>query len=314
MRRFVHNTLLFALLAALFVALATMLLGGHDRLRNVSYRLGMWDFTHTRIAEAEKTHDVDILFLGSSHCYRSFDPRFHAARGLATFNLGSSNQTPLQSEMLLRLYLDTMRPRLVVVEVHPDVVRIDGVESSIYLTNNMKPSIPMACMALRTHNARAILTMLYSAAHNTLTSDLDSYTEPLTSGGNNYIAGGFVERREGCFSPEWQSPMTVSFPRAQMRALRSIVDMLGRRGIPCLLVEVPDTRCIRQRYTNHDEFCSRMAALAPFRSVEVGALDDSLHFYDAEHLNQAGVEIFQRVFYDSVLVPFMNENQLFTNR
>ena len=133
-------------MALLFVAVAVVVFGGTGILRNVKYMPQMWDFSRERLTEASRTKDVDILFLGSSHCYRTFDTRFYASRGLRTFNLGTSNQTPLQSEMLLHLYLDTLRPRMVVLEVHPDVVGNDGVESSIYLSGSLRPSVPLARM------------------------------------------------------------------------------------------------------------------------------------------------------------------------
>ena len=301
---------LFTLLATLFVSVMTMLLGGNGRLRNVAYHLGMWDFTSTRIAEASQTHDIDILFLGSSHCYRSFDPRFYASKGLSSFNLGSSNQTPLQSEMLMRLFLDSLNPRIVIVEVHPDVLCLDGVESSVYLTNNMAPSWPMAYMALRTRNAKSVLTMLYSAAHNTFSTEFKNYSPPDNDSINTYVSGGYVQHCECHYSPKVFSPMDVDFPLKQIRALKTISRMLDKRHIPYLLVEVPDTRCYRDRYLNRNEFVDRMNALGHFRSVDIDQLDDSLHFFDAVHLNQDGVEIFQTYFFDSVLSPFMNENMI----
>ena len=45
--------------------------------------------------EVRRHEDVDIVFVGSSHAYRSFDPRFFAREGLTTFNIGTRAQTPL---------------------------------------------------------------------------------------------------------------------------------------------------------------------------------------------------------------------------
>ena len=39
-------------------------------------------------------------------------------------------------------------------------------------------------------------------------------------------------------------------------------------------------------------------------------LVDTLHFYDDDHLNQRGVELFNARFRDSVLIPFMKEKHL----
>lgn len=292
----------------LFVVLGVVALGGSGKLRNVVYRLGTGDYTHTRIGEAEKVQGVDILFVGSSHAYRSFDPRYYAGKGLRTFNLGSSNQTPLQSEMMMRLYLDKMRPRMVVMEVHPDMVEGDGVESAIMLANNMKPSVEMACMAIETRNVKAVLSMLYSAVCNTLGRDFRRYEEPLSDAENEYVAGGYVARKGGSYEAEEARPVEIRLNPLQVRATEKIVEMTGRRGIPCLLVKVPDSRTMSRSYANIKEFEERMSSIGPFRSIEVAALSDTLHFYDPTHLNQAGVELFEEIFYETVLVPFMDKH------
>jgi len=71
---------------------------------------------------------VDILFLGSSHSYRGFNPQYFS--GYKTFNLGSSAQTPIQTNLLLKRYLHQLNPKTIVYEVYPISLSIDGVESS----------------------------------------------------------------------------------------------------------------------------------------------------------------------------------------
>ena len=78
--------------------------------KNLNYKKGSYGHLYSRIRELKKTHDVDILFLGSSHTYRGFDPRIFARHGFHTFNLGSSSQSPIQTEILLKRYLDKLNP------------------------------------------------------------------------------------------------------------------------------------------------------------------------------------------------------------
>src|SRR3972149_6768649 len=47
------------------------------------------------LAEFDRTQNYDLIFLGSSHCYRCFDPFVFQKFGLTTYNLGSSSQTPI---------------------------------------------------------------------------------------------------------------------------------------------------------------------------------------------------------------------------
>ena len=59
--------------------------------KNLNYSLGAYGHMYTRIREAEKVKNIDILFIGSSHAYRGFDTRIAKEYGFESFNLGSSS-------------------------------------------------------------------------------------------------------------------------------------------------------------------------------------------------------------------------------
>jgi len=75
--------------------------------------------------EREKT--IDMLFLGSSHCYRAFDPKVFEDCGYNIFNLGSSSQTPINSYFLLQKSIH--KTNAVVLEVYPVTICNSGNES-----------------------------------------------------------------------------------------------------------------------------------------------------------------------------------------
>lgn len=61
--------------------------------------------------------NIDIVFLGSSHAYRSFDPEnFDMKLKCNTFNLGSSNQSAIESYFALKETLRCYKPKLIVLE------------------------------------------------------------------------------------------------------------------------------------------------------------------------------------------------------
>ena len=62
----------------------------------------------TLLANREVKHmrDIDLLFLGSSHTYRTFDPRFFDQFGWESFNLGSKAQSPLNTYYLVRSQIE----------------------------------------------------------------------------------------------------------------------------------------------------------------------------------------------------------------
>ena len=70
-----------------------------------------------RFREIRDYKNIDLLFLGSSHSYRSFDTRLFTDAGYTSFNLGSALQTPFNSYYLLREYFDQLKPKVVILSV-----------------------------------------------------------------------------------------------------------------------------------------------------------------------------------------------------
>lgn len=306
MKRFVRHIILFLPLALLFSVLMLWLLGGTGRLRNVSYRLGGDDFLYSKSREIASIQQVDVLFLGSSHAYRTFDPRIFAERGISVFNLGSSNQTPLQSEVLLRQYLDSCNPRLVVIEVHPDIIDYDGIESALSLLSNVPPSWHMLPMALRSRNLRVLCTAPYAMLHNLFPPSFRSFDEPPVRGVNHYVSGGYVERDMARYTPSDEPPYHIAPLPAQTAALRRCLNYLDSKAVPFLLVQTPDTRTRLEAYSNLSDFQSLMSSLGPFCALRSDALVDTLHFFDSDHLNQRGVDLYCSQFRDSIIIPLLN--------
>lgn len=305
MKRFALNIICFLPLAALAVALLLCLLGGNHRLRNVCYTQTSIDFLYYRGREVVTAHDVDVLFLGSSHAYRTFDPRTYAARGVRVFNLGSSNQTPVQTEVMLRCYLDTLRPRLVVFEVHPDILSYDGIESVLEMLCTLPPSWPILRMALATRNLKVLATAIYAIPQHYFGHDTMPAI-PSEFQGNRYVSGGYVESDMACYSPApIDSTAIVPLP-SQLAALGRCLAMLRDRGIPVLLLEVPDTRVLMNSYSNLNDFHSLMGSYGDFYFKTLDCLDDSLHFYDSGHLNQCGVDLYGSWLCDSLIIPTLN--------
>ena len=96
----------------------------------------------------------------------------------------------------------------------------------------------------------------------------------------------------------------------QLDALQKCLSLLSKRGIPYLLVEVPGTEALMDAYEGHEEFVRQMQRAGNYFYLRPNGLCDTLHFYDDDHFNQRGVELYNRCFYDSVLKPFIDKNHL----
>lgn len=262
---------------------------------NLKYQVGSFGYMYSRIQEVKKQKgDVDILFLGSSHSYRGFDPRNFKEK--KTFNLGSSSQTPIQTKILLERYLEKINPKLIIYEVYPGTFSSDGVESSIDLISNDKNDIRSLQMAFQLNNIKTYNTLVY-AKYSDFFDWNKNFMEPVKKSNDTYISGGFVEMKyftntnHNFTKKEWQ------FKDNQIKAFNECIAFLKKKKINVILVYAPITRGLYQSYSNND-FVDRFFnqyQLEYYNFNHTIKLNDTLDFYDSHHLNSIGVKKFNKV-------------------
>ncbi len=261
---------------------------------NIKYLLGKYGHLNSRIKEVNNKEHVDILILGSSHAYRGLDTRIIEKSGKSAFNLGSSAQTPVQTEILVNRYLPHLAPSLVIFEVYPGTFTLDGVESSLDLIANSGIDLPLAKLAIKQKNIKLINTSIYAAMRQSLNLDT-GFIEEKTNSSGTYISGGFVEDSVRIYQYDDYEKQSWDFQHSQFEAFDRILSSIKLSGAECLLVFSPITPRRYNSYTNQAHFDSLMTSKASyFNFNQLIQLDDSLHFSDSHHLNQHGVEIYNR--------------------
>ena len=130
--------------------------------KNLNYKIGAYGHMNSRIKEIPNYSNIDILFIGSSHSYRGFDPRIFKEYNYNVFNLGSSSQSPIQQELLLTQYFSSLNPKLVVFEVFPKIIESDGVESALDLLANNKIDYNALKMCFKTNNIKTYNTLIFA--------------------------------------------------------------------------------------------------------------------------------------------------------
>ena len=223
--------------------------------KNLNYSLGSYGHMYTRIREAEKVKNIDILFIGSSHAYRGFDTRITKEYGYESFNLGSSAQTPVQTELLLKKYLDNLQPKTVVYEVYPYTFTNDGVESSLDMIANGKIDYKVLNMAFSLNNIKTYNSLVYGY-YRVLFNRNKSFKENAVINEDRYIPGGFVERKMA-YNKNYNAgevKKTVWVPKKyQLAAFERIVKLLKEKGIKLVLVQSPVTKGEYEKYKNNDK-------------------------------------------------------------
>ena len=297
MKSFILNLLKFLSFSFVFYIVATFIYGSFAPSvlnPNLKYKMGSYGHLYSRINEIEEYNNLDLLFLGSSHAYRGFDTRIFKKNGYKSFNLGSSSQTPLQTKVLLKRYLDILKPDKVIYEVYPNTFEVDGVESSIDLISNDDNDIHSLKMAVNVNNIITYNTFIYCSLRDVFKLD-DSFEESKSHGRDTYISGGYVEKDMDFYNPVEFKKKKIEINEQQFETFKEIIQLLKENGIETILVFAPITESNYSRYTNISEFDSIMSSYSKYYNFnEMMSLGDSLHFYDSHHLNQKGVEKFNK--------------------
>lgn len=268
--------------------------------RNLNTEIGGYGHTHTRIREAGNYGATDILFIGPSLAYRGFDPRIFYDKGYRSFNLGTGSQTPLQGQVLLKRYLKELAPSLVIYEVYPWCFTSDGVESSMDLLINGQIDSLSYWLAWQHQHLKVYNTLIYAAYRQLSGLDI-GFQEAAIKGEDTYISGGFVEKELSYYSFNDYATNQWAFDENQFRIFEENLQLIENSGAKLLLVRAPVTFAYNQSFDNNDAFDQRMETYGNYINFNGQLLlRDSLHFYDYQHLNQEGVEIFNNALLDSL--------------
>jgi hypothetical protein len=272
------------------------------------YPLGQYGHTYSRLKEVKTVKNVDILFVGSSHTYRGFDTRIFKNAGYKTFNLGSSSQTPIETQLLLDRYLKQLNPKLVVLEVYQETFIRDGVESSLDILANDKNDFNSVKMAMKINNKLTYNSLIYSFYRQF--THRNSCNEPREKKNDKYIDGGYVEKQLIYYHDTINYvPHDLVWNDKQFNAFEEILSDLSKKNIKIILVELPIISTLYNSYTNNDDFDNRMNHYGEYYNYnKLIHLNDSLDFFDDDHMNQNGVKVMNADFLKIIDKQFQKKN------
>ncbi|MEH6307517.1 hypothetical protein RYH73_17840 [Olivibacter sp. CPCC 100613] len=306
MKKFAVNLTAFGLLGGCIYVVLLLVFGftaPHMLRPNLPYdddRVA--GFSNLRFREADSIKNVDVLFLGSSHTYRGYDPRIFKRYGLKTFNLGSSAQTLRQTQYLLDIYLEQMNPKVVILDIYPKFLNLDGVESSIDLLSNTHLGKPALDMVFDVQDIRVLNTFLYNAFVDPFDNEHSGEKITWSYKEDTYIKGGYTQTNKTYASKFTDQKVDeYIFDEEQYEALLDIKDELDKRKIRTICIQSP---ILPARYARANNKACIDSTLRSHFSLyynynEVNRLSEEC-FSDDQHLNQKGVGIFNN-FVASVL-------------
>ena len=272
--------------------------------KNMNYKMGSYGHMYTRTNEANNIQKTDVLVLGSSHAYRGFDPRVFKNEGIELFNLGSSNQTPRQGLVLLKEYLNQVKPELVIYEVYPGIFQQDGLESTLDILANGPFSWPVATLAFKANHIKAY-NALINRAFLQFCGTYESYNEPLVKpkDGDTYVRGGYVQKDDSYVRAQRiKNAYSWNIRQDQWSYFLEIVELLKKEKVELLMVQSPIDSTYFENILNNDEVDSRFSGLGNYinfsRLMKLHYKED---LYDLHHLKQSGVEKFNKVLIETLM-------------
>jgi hypothetical protein len=258
---------------------------------NLTYTHSGDGFLNTKLKQADTLTGVDVLIVGSSHAYRGFDTRIFKANGISAFNFGSSSQTPVQSEFLLKRYLHKIKPRLIILEVGFMTITSDGVESGIDMVSNVETfDKDLFDMMFTVNNVSVYNTFAFSFFQKKIRNNERDKIENMERPDGIFVEGGFVETKQSAYDDDaFFKNHEVPMRDLQKESLIRIIDMAVESKTHIVLVQAPVL------YENYVSVTNRSAYDSLFRSYQIPYFNFNnssyihQYFTDIHHLNLAGV-------------------------
>lgn len=297
MKKFLKTILYFFIFTTVFYVVSVIIVGELINFtplkKNLNYNASI-GHSFTRLKKAKSIKDIDILFLGASNAYRGFDTRMYEKRNYKVFNLGSSSQTPLQTEILLDRYLENFNPKIIIYAVDPDAFCSDGVESSLDLISNDIIDYKILKLAISQNHLKLLNTLVY-ATYKRATQRFHIYKQPNTVGKDTYVNNGFVEQNKIEFYKEKRyKEQKWIFNKEQFIAFERIYKNIEKENIELYLVQPPIVNNKYKSFLNNNIFDEKMNLYGSYCNYNLLLhLNDSL-FYDENHLNKNGVNVFNK--------------------
>ena len=250
---------------------------------NILYEAGD-NLVIRKIEESDTMSRIDVLILGSSHAYDSFNPLFFENEGLTAYNWGTSQQSHVQTSMILDKYLDRLEPGLVVYEVFPEIFNATGRESMADFLNAGKP-FEVGFFDLFQYENSISLLNTYFIKESRKVLGIEPNLE-LNIIENDYYKG-YVAKNETSAAKD-VLPTIKWVPRSsQLSAFESNLKFLKSRSIPYILVIAP----YPFKYSNECEINSYFSSKGKFLNYNnILQFDSKIDFSDHHHMNTNGVK------------------------
>jgi hypothetical protein len=276
--------------------------------------------------------NIDVLFLGSSHVYRSYDPKLvDELLGEKAFNAGSSAQSMNTSYYLLREISKYHDLKTVFLDTYYGIANLSDSDSSVYIiadymrNGENKTKLLLSSGGVRTLLDGYITFRRNSGNYNIIQnmksnfSDIGDYTS-VTYENEEYRGDGFVygylvvDPESGTNYSAYNVDLSNDMPVSKLyyQSLLNIIQFCSENNIQLVLVNQPMPTQTLDTLIDYDNYIHFLKQIAEEHDVDywnfdlykgdIGLAEDC--YMDEHHLNGKGAEIYTKFFCD-----FVNEVQ-----
>lgn len=255
--------------------------------------------TYYKFKDFKKDSIYDFVFVGSSRAYRGYNPFLFEQQGFSSWNLGSNAQSMENSLEVIKHCITKGNCKLLVVDIYPSALKVDGFESSTDLIRNIESTKAAFSIAFRNKDIRLVNCFM----NRLLTLDAPPVFET-----EDYIGKGFCSKKDSLSASQISAlkkftsrevKSVDSLQESNLLKLGKVVDFCKLHNIPLVFVFSPTSDAYPQVY-----YESHIQSLKPFlENKKVTLLDYAkkleinsyTEFYDDSHMNEKGVKIFNEV-------------------
>ncbi len=243
--------------------------------------------SYQKFHEFDQNQKHNTIILGSSLAYRGYDPRIFRKEGYDAFNLGSSNQSLLQSYAILTQNIKVENTKNLILDVNIEAFKTDGLESSADLIQNLKNEATAWKITCNQKDIRAF-NMLFLR-------QLQKFEKPFFKD-DDYVGYGFCETHLQLNSiPKIKALPNQNILDSQINYFRKILKYCMHNQLNLILVNHP--KGLLETRSSHEKFIQIIEK--ELKDYDFEFIDyynfcqlSTEDYYDEYHLNQNGVNKF----------------------
>lgn len=235
----------------------------------------------------------DVIIVGSSRAYRSYNPALFKKVGFSAWNLGSSAQSIENTYRVIKNVILPAKPKVILLDVARLGFEEESIESSIDLLTNTSYSSLKGSIIKESNDIRLYNTYVTSYFNE----DLPSLYKD-----NEYVNAGFSTLKDSLNSG-WLvklSQLTEDSKNnkiiSDFKTLVNILELCSKFNQRIILVHSPVSAFYseeaQENFVKEVNNISKKYKVPFYDFQKVEGIKTKDHFYDDSHLNSAGVDIF----------------------